>query len=853
MFTRKSIYFHVLMIFFQVLVSGVSGFADEVSSAGDDMNSPEVFVGLVGQQPPLGSVPEFVENGYQRVYTKTMVPVTIEQLEEMRQSRKTPDIDPETGAIIIESFRDYLPENWIQEGPTPEKLMDSYGNPIVNQTPGLVDWAQRDVDALRAEIENSIEQYWSANASELKEIEWSLGNFISQAIVRKIEFKDLVELSNRDVVSNRVADSIIGYLHFYENLKYSRSLGGKFTYAVSEYDKSVEEFVLSRSQTLESVMILEDPDEGSEGSRGATPSGCYSRSTFTRGMTNLSGATVIWNGADNLFPNDESANVPIGFNFVFYGCEDYDHNSHVRVSTNGYISFYQQGGGAEDGIDYSNDPITSATDPDGYAAAWWDDMIVNNQGSTDKIIYQTEGSAPTRTFTVEYHSISRYLGEDNDFHYYQIKLFEADGRIEFHYGDLWISDTADNATIGMENYAGSDGDYGPNIFNTNAGRPSHNYRFIPNCNIWYGWIDSTWDNVNNWEPNRLPTGTISAIIPNRGNDPSVDSEEFCDTLNVMSGAVLTMPNAQINVYGDIINNGTIENLGALYTDIVVRDNCTISGNGIWSNLDFEILSGTTTLTTSFETRSFSCLSGAVFNNTGSILNTITTTKDLYNGGTINVGSTWYIGGNYSGSGTFNAGTSAVYFNGSTDSHISDSPTFYNLAVEKTGGATTYLDTDLDVSHALYLYSGNLDINGHTLTSQYCTIYDHLINNTGIIDATVNGPYFHSGSNYTCNAGVINSTGEIKFHDGSTETITGGTIYAGDLFADYYGNFTPTGGTVIFDGSSSSLIQGSPDFYDMSVAKNSSTTRSASDFVVINSLNLVSGTFYPGDHTITVGE
>ncbi len=310
--------------------------------------------------------------------------------------------------------------------------------------------------------------------------------------------------------------------------------------------------------------------------------------------------------------------------------------------------------------------------------------------------------------------------------------------------------------------------------------------------------------------------------------------------------------------GDIINNGTIENLGALYTDIIVRGNCTISGNGIWSNLDFEIFRGTTNLTTSFETRNFTCSNGAVFN-PGGILNTVTTTENLHNLGTINADSThhWYIGKDYSGSGYFNTGTGArgggVYFNGSADSHISGLPAFCNLSVEKTGGATTYLDTDLDVSYAVYLNSGNLDINGHTLTSPYCTIYDNLINNTGIINATINGPYFHSGSNYTCNAGVINSAGEIKFHDGSTEAITGGTIYVEGLFAAFSDNFTPTGGTIVFDGSVSSLIQGSPAFFDMSVAKNNSNTWAQDDFSITNSLNLVSGAFYPGEHTITIGE
>jgi len=848
MFTRKSIYFYVLMIFSLVLFSGLSGFAAEVILAGDDINPPESPAELFAQQPPRDSLLEIVGNGYQRIYTTTAIPVTIKELEELRQSGKTPAIDPETGTMIIELFRDYLPENWIREGATPENLTDSYGNPIVNQTQGLPDWAQRDVDALRLEIENSIEQYWSATASELKELEWVLGNFISQAIVRKIEFKDLVELSNRDVISHRVADSIMEYLHFYENLKYRRFLAGKFTYSVSEYDKSIEEFVKFHSRTLEKVIMLEDMDEGP---RGAVPSGCYTKSTLAIGMSNLTSPTVIWDGSDLLFPDNAYADIPIGFYYVFYGCDDYDYNSSVRVSINGYISFFQQGGGAVDGTDYSNDSITNATDPDGYAAAWWDDMIVNNQGLTDKISYETEGAIGSRVFTVQFFSISRYSGISTDYHNFQIKLFEEDGSLEFHYSEGWGADTADNATIGMENYAGTNGDCGPDCGNTNAARPSYNYRFVPNCNIWYGWVDSAWDNVLNWEPNRLPTATINAIIPNRSNDPSVDSEESCDTLNVLSGAVLTMPNAQINVYGDIINNGTIENLGASYTDIIVRDNCTISGNGTWSNLDFEILSGTTNLATSFDTRYFSCSSGGVFNAGG---NPITTTKDLYNGGTINAGNThWYVGEDYSGTGYFNGGTSVVEFNGSTSSGIYDSPTFYTLDVNKTGGASTWLLDDLNVSYKVYAHGGTLVLDGHDLTASESHIYSNL-SNSGTFTLTGSGLFFYNGSNYLCSAGVIDSAGHVKFLSGSTETVTGGTIYlAGDFIASS-SNFTPSGGTVVFDGSGASGIYGSPIFFDLSVVKSGvDTVLGQADFTTANALNLVSGIFLPNGFAITVGE
>ena len=851
MFTRKPIYFYAFIIFLLVSVFSISGFAVQASVVGNDINLPEVPLELVVEQPPRESMSEIVENGYQRVYSTTTVPVAVEQLEEMRQYGKTLDIDPKTGAMIIQSFKDYLPENWLFEKSASDELTDSYGNPIVNQTPGLPDWAQRDVNALRSEIENSIEQYWNANASELRELEWVLGNFISQAIVRKIEFRDIVELTNQDVVSDRVADSIMEYLHFYENLKYSRSLAGKFTYSVSEYNDSIEGFVKSHGKTLKSVIMLADPDEGS---RGAVPSGCYTKSTFGTGLSVLTSPTVICDGSVAVY-DDYSADVPIGFDYVFYGCEDYDVNGSVRVSTNGYISFYQQGGGAEDGIDPTNFPITDTTDPDGYIAAWWDDMVVYDNGITDKISYATEGSAGSREFTVDYYSISTLSQDIDNYHYYQIKLFEADGSVEFHYG-VWVPASNDDATIGMENYTGTDGDCGPNCGNLNNERPPNNYRFVPRYNIWSGNIDTAWDNVNNWEPNQLPTNTISVIIPDLANDVFVNSSgATCSTLNVQSGAVVSIADLDevaINVYGNIINNGTIQSDGTSSLDIYIENDCTISGGGSWSNLDFVINSGTTNLATFLETGYFNLASGAVFN-TGN--NTITT-LDTINYGTINAGSThWYIGRNYMGTGIFNAGKSEVDFHGSFYSNVYGSPTFYILDVNKTGLVATHLKTDVDVSHHVFTHGGNLFLDGYILTSDNCDIYgDNLINNDGTFILTGNGPYFHSGSNYTCSAGVINSAGNIWFQDGSTEDITGGTIYLEGNFTATGGNFTPTGGTVVFDGSGTSYIYGSPDFFDMSVAKDSgSITRGDSDFTVTNSLKLVSGTFYPNGYTVTIGE
>src|SRR6185369_7494506 len=139
-------------------------------------------------------------------------------------------------------------------------------------------------------------------------------------------------------------------------------------------------------------------------------SNCYTRTEFTRGMTNLSGQTDIWvgNGLD-----DGSADIPTGLDmFFFYDCQDSDNNTAVRVSTNGYLTFFEQGGGTLVGNRFANDAIPSLEDPDGFVAPWWDDLIVfASQGTTDRVSYKTEGEIGARVFTVEWFSMSRLNGD----------------------------------------------------------------------------------------------------------------------------------------------------------------------------------------------------------------------------------------------------------------------------------------------------------------------------------------------------------------------------------------------------------------------------------------------------------
>src|SRR6185436_2723996 len=105
-----------------------------------------------------------------------------------------------------------------------------------------------------------------------------------------------------------------------------------------------------------------------------------------------------------------------------------------------------------DGTEYINVAIANTSDPDGFAAAWWDDLEVLPQGTIDVVSYKTEGSVGNREFTVQYFSISRHLGTTVEFRNFQIKIRENHLQEQFHYGYPWQADTGESATAGIENF-----------------------------------------------------------------------------------------------------------------------------------------------------------------------------------------------------------------------------------------------------------------------------------------------------------------------------------------------------------------------------------------------------------------
>ena len=76
--------------------------------------------------------------------------------------------------------------------------------------------------------------------------------------------------------------------------------------------------------------------------------------------------------------------------------------------------------------------------------------------------------------------------------------------------------------------------------------------------MWTGTVGSDWNNINNWEPNEIPSASSSAIIQNVTNQPISAQNIEISRLVIESGATLTInPTHVLKVTGTLNNEGQI--------------------------------------------------------------------------------------------------------------------------------------------------------------------------------------------------------------------------------------------------------------------------------------------------------
>ena len=140
--------------------------------------------------------------------------------------------------------------------------------------------------------------------------------------------------------------------------------------------------------------------------------------------------------------DDDFEVVPLGFDFPFYGGV-YDT---VEVHSNGGLTF---GRGAFLPAIHSC-PLDQPAEPTVHV--YFSDLNPAQAAAPlGGVFAWTEGAAGQRRFIVEYHAIPHY--DKSGTNQFEVKLFEADGHVEFHFLDLLVDgeehDNGGTAAVGI--------------------------------------------------------------------------------------------------------------------------------------------------------------------------------------------------------------------------------------------------------------------------------------------------------------------------------------------------------------------------------------------------------------------
>jgi hypothetical protein len=172
---------------------------------------------------------------------------------------------------------------------------------------------------------------------------------------------------------------------------------------------------------------------------------------ITFSSINSSGTGVTsWRAGSNS-GNNRSYPIPIGFSFSYLGVL----YTELSVSTNGFIDFSSNTAQGYQDKPYGFDNNAfSMPSPNGTLLAmapFYDDLMVTFGFELNSSVkYLTTGTTGNKVFTLEWVNFS-FEQSYNDHVNFQIKLYEADSKIEFIYGQMAAAGLTPSYTCGINN------------------------------------------------------------------------------------------------------------------------------------------------------------------------------------------------------------------------------------------------------------------------------------------------------------------------------------------------------------------------------------------------------------------
>ncbi len=325
---------------------------------------------------------------------------------------------------------------------------------------------------------------------------------------------------------------------------------------------------------------------------------------------------------------------------------------------------------------------------------------------------------------------------------------------------------------------------------------------------WDGSSSTNWTVASNWSNNSVPTRSDNVIIPSGPtNQPRLPNNKngYCKNIEIQSGATLTVENSNRNmrIYGNILNNGTIDVTGTYNILLYGTDN-TIDGTGNFNTCRFRLRgSGVKyTLLDNLNIKKFSLDDNTTLNVNDKNLVCSSIFKDVGSSSVVNI-TTGSIAaaGTVTLSGTLNAGTGTFYYSGGNGQAIIDK-TYYNLKIRLSSGNRTLTNvgsnfqnlelTNLSTSTGTAKLSAALNFDGNIDIGPYCKL-------------DLNGKDVNIGKNWYNNGSVTLGTN-----------------------------------TIIFDGIGSSHIYGNTSFYNLTINKSYGDIYIETTTHVTNTLALTKG-------------